>query len=147
MMPNGHEPKFRFRIRRKGNGVEDVSFFYFTMNMILEGWLKPLEKYEEWEILSIDRFTGLTDMADEEIYENDITKPHDDNGLRFAHHIRFQHGCFGYEADSSGELIPLGKNHHYFDLPNGSHKTDKLIIIGNAHENPQLLQEIGKWMN
>ena len=133
--------KFRMRISRKGNGVEDISFFYFTMDMILKGFMKPFEKYD-WEILSIDRWTGLTDMADEEIYENDITKPMDTEGITFASHILFRNGCFGYVVDRSGEFIPLGRNHSYFDLPNDSHKSHELKVIGNAHEQPNLIKEI-----
>lgn len=134
--------KFRFRIRRKGNGVETVDFFYFTLDMILDGWLKPFEKYEEWEILSVDRFAGLMDMEDQEIFENDFTKPYDTDGLFYASHIIFKHGCFGYIVDKYGEFVPLGRNSNYFDLQNDSHKSHVLKVIGNAHENPSIKESI-----
>jgi len=140
-MPETPDIKFRMRIKRKGNGVEDVSFFFFTLDMILQGFLKPFERFEEWEILSIDRFTGLFDIAEQEIYEKDIIKPQDDNGLKYAHVIMHQHGCFGY-MNSMDDFQALGRHSHYFNLQQGSHKSDKIIIIGNAHENPKLAQEI-----
>jgi len=133
------EIKFRFRIRRKENGVEDISFFYFTLDMILD-------EIDEWEILSVDRFSGLTDMNKKEIYENDIIVPHHTKVLDFASRIIFRHGCFGYIHSKYSDFVPLGRNGYYFDLRNGNHVSHALIIIGNAHEDPELVKEVEKWM-
>lgn len=130
--------KFRFRVRRKANGIETIDFFYFTMGMILENFLQPFKKYEEYEILSVDRFTGLYDIIKAEIYENDIFS-HDKSRM-FKNQIIFRHGCFGYKT-SDWDFIPLGRNHHYFKLTEDSHQSHVIKVIGNIHENPELIEK------
>ncbi|MCK4544175.1 hypothetical protein KAU43_01425 [candidate division WOR-3 bacterium] len=129
--------KYRFRVRRKGNGVETIDFFYFTMGMLLDNFLLPFKKYEEYEILSVDRFTGLYDLLKTEIYENDIFS-HDKSRM-FINQIIFRHGCFGYASDYN--FIPLGRNHHYFQLTKDSHQSHEIKVIGNIHENPELIEK------
>jgi uncharacterized phage protein (TIGR01671 family) len=90
----------------------------------------------EWKLM---QYTGLKDKNGKEIYEGDILKPYDVSDNQFLSVIIMKHGCFGYDS-SGGDFVPLGRNHHYFNLMEGSHQSHILEIIGNIYENPEILK-------
>ncbi len=137
--------KFRFRVRRKKNGEEIICFFYFTMADIIQGLHMPTPNYyDEYAVLSVDMFTGLFDATDKEIYSRDILSPDNTTESAILDIIIFKHGCFGYGVPY--DFIPLGRNHHYFDLTDrnedNTHRSKKLFVVGNTHENPELLKRV-----
>lgn len=84
--------------------------------------------------LPLMQYTGLKDKNGKEIYESDILTF--DNYINFE--IIYQNGSFGYIADPYfKEFISLGQNHH-FKWENK--RTNKLEIIGNIHQNSELLK-------
>ena len=119
--------KFRFRVRRKGNGVEAIDFFYFTMDMLLGNFLSPFKKYEEYEILSIDRFINQLDKNGVEMYENDVARY-----MNFANMLcLIQHSPLHSRFDMDIEAITKGL-------------AEASVIIGNIHETPELKNKLHK---
>lgn len=92
-------------------------------------FFKPIKKPHV-----IMQFTGLTDKNGKEIYEGDIVKHFDHDGI--IREIIFMKGSSGYWTGD--EFISYASNYHFEwkDL----HKSDNIEIIGNIHENPKLLK-------
>lgn len=81
------------------------------------------------------QYTGLKDCNDTEIYEGDIVRFFADDN--HTHTIHYKNGCFGYDPDRFFGMIPFGINDHFeWDENNQSNKVE---VIGNIHENPELL--------
>ena len=85
-------------------------------------WVDDFHEYEERQVIpnTVGQYTGLKDKNGKEIFEGDILS------LRTGrpHVVRFENGAFILE-DSA---IPMS-----FAI--------KFEIIGNAHDNPELLKE------
>jgi hypothetical protein len=95
-----------------------------------------IETKDVSECYDIEQFTGLTDRGGVKIQEGDIFRAGDDGPVNV---VIMRHGCFGYEVPHG--FVPLGLNHHYFDLTTGAHQSHVIKIIGNIHENPELLAQ------
>lgn len=82
---------------------------------------------------TVGQYTGLKDKNGVEIYEGDI--------LLFSEEIKcvveFRHGMFGYEFCRN--FIGFGGNYHFEFNP--SDKDNRHEVIGNIHDNPELLEE------
>jgi uncharacterized phage protein (TIGR01671 family) len=91
--------------------------------------------------------TGLLDMAKKEIYEGDIFKYHSHKGYNlpdFTAEVRWieQYACFGYckigltpEGWEQPLIHPFAEHDEFtWDMLNF------MEIIGNIHENPELLK-------
>lgn len=91
----------------------------------------------DWHIVdpdTIGQFTGLLDKNGKEIYEGDIVV----YGGHCKHVVEFKHGMFGY-AVMGGWFIGYGGNSNFTFNP--LDKSDEHEIIGNIHDNPELLNE------
>lgn len=79
------------------------------------------------------QYTGLKDKNGVEVYEGDVVKHFDHSEL--IREVIFMKGSFGYWTGE--EFISYASNYHFewLDL----HKSEKIEVIGNIHENPELL--------
>lgn len=90
---------------------------------------------EEKDVIpdTVGQFTGLVDKNGREIYEGDILS-RTDGGTSFI--VEFRHGSFGYEY--CGEFHAWAGNHNFTFNP---FDTDvDFFVIGNIHDNPELLK-------
>lgn len=87
------------------------------------------------EIVAVDLSTGLKDKHGKEIYENDILKHSDDDRL-LSWLVLFKDGCFGIRNIG----IDGTMNHAEFYAINSPYYFIDREIIGNVHQNPELLK-------
>ena len=84
---------------------------------------------------TVGQFTGMYDRKGKEIYEGDILKwDKYDTSKHFQ--IEYNHGGFGYWY--YGEFYLLGGNQNFSFKP--FNKDKDFEIIGNIHDNPELLK-------
>lgn len=79
---------------------------------------------------TIGQFTGKYDKNQRKVYEDDIVLQQGYNGRKEKMVVRFENGAFivGYHSGSSTRKKPMLIS-------------DKCEVIGNIHDNPELLQE------
>ena len=80
---------------------------------------------------SVGEFTGLTDKNGVKIFEGDIVS---NSGSKILYIVRFNSGCFEIKCQQN-------KNHRLFfcDL-----EANELQVIGNLHDNSELIGGAGK---
>lgn len=83
---------------------------------------------------TIGQFTGLLDKNGKEIYEGDIVV----YGSHCKHIVEFKHGMFGYTL-LDGWFVGYGGNSNFTFNPLDISKEHE--VIGNIHDNPELLSE------
>lgn len=119
------EKKFR-AVTREGKLIYDIgSIQFFENGVIIVNDEFPVERLEEW--------TGLHDSTGREIYEGDIVYHDpaiDDTPYRV---VWYQKRCGWWLARPNGEP--------YFML---SLERGELLVIGNIHETPALLEREGE---
>lgn len=92
-----------------------------------------------YELLDVNRFavleqyTGLKDKNGVEIYEGDIVQYGEDKDFIFV--VIFKYGCF-YAHNILGEKFMTDS------LLGSLVMSEKVSVIGNIHENADLLEEI-----
>ncbi|KAF0386103.1 YopX family protein [Pediococcus acidilactici] len=88
------------------------------------------------DLVDFEQFTGLTDVNGKDIYEGDIIKFFGANKKIKA---KNEFGIIVYKADRYGagfNSIIQNKEHGY-----GGINIAQDIVVGNVHENPELLEE------
>ena len=87
---------------------------------------------------SVGQFTGLLDKNGKEIYEGDIVRYQDTMGYSFIGLIGFDEGRFGF-VNRRG-IGTLDKDGVYADGYCSVPYTIEYEVLGNIHDNPELLQ-------
>lgn len=142
----------KFRGRRIDNGEWVYGYFVGTTDSV--AIIIPFEKvnYDVGYIgdseccyclpETIGQFTGLFDKNGNEIYEGDILV-WGENGYKSTPLIAmFKHGAFGYTYIEDWFHSFAGNTNFTFNPLN----TDiRFEIIGNIHDNPELLKGGNKW--
>lgn len=83
---------------------------------------------------------GLKDKDNKVIYAGDIVAKFDLKSPYFQSIVVYQDGAFGYvDPSDTQRFISFAENHH-FKWTNG--KSQKIKIVGNKFENPELLKEV-----
>lgn len=81
---------------------------------------------------SIGQFTGLCDRYNHQIYEGDILQCTDDTGKDYRREVVFIEGAFC-------QKIHMGTMKTAYN-PLKNHDLKLLEIVGNIHDNPELLE-------
>lgn len=82
------------------------------------------------------QYSSLNGKNSKEIYEDDIIAKFNFDDPYFNSVVVCHLGAFGYVLD--GDFITFAHNSN-FNWVNG--KSEKIEVIGNIHENPELLEE------
>jgi uncharacterized phage protein (TIGR01671 family) len=90
---------------------------------------------------SVGQFTGLTGKNGKEIYEGDILVWGESDNKSLPLIVNFKHGAFGYKYSEDWFHSFAGNTNFSFNPFN----TDiRFEIIGNIHDNPELLKGGGE---
>ena len=111
---------------RYGKKLPDLDCRFYTQDAFFDDtWINT----DDYEDIIVEQYTGLKDKNGKEIYEGDIMSDH--SIVRFSDDP--------YEVGSCGCCVPefWGTG---FIISNYNHP-DQLGVIGNVHENPELLKE------
>lgn len=95
--------------------------------------------WHEVDTDTVGQFTGLLDKNGKEIYEGDIVRYQDTMGYHFIGLIGFDEGRFGF-VNKRG-IGTLNKDGVYSDGYCTVPYTIDYEVIGNIHDNPELLNE------
>lgn len=88
---------------------------------------------------TVGQFTGLHDKNGEEIYEGDILQ-WGEGDYKIKQVVMFLHGAFGYKCDPYTFIPYVGNTNFDFWAKGTDHRFE---IIGNTHDNPELMREGG----
>lgn len=126
-----------FRGKRKENGEWVYGNYAVTDNNEKQQHFIFQNKAFEFEVESetIGQYTGLTDKNGKKIFEGDIVTTDIDRPYLI---VEFRDGCFMFNCNDGGKdyydiMLPITEE------PNTEYKYGE--IIGNIHDNPELLEE------
>lgn len=124
-----------FRGKRVDNNEWVYGIVHHNLAYILNS--KYLNEYEDWiKVIpeTVGQFTGVK-IKDEKVFEGDILKRGRESKPTFIALIEFKHGVFG------GTTLP--HKNHFIEMPRlprcDYDGTGYDEIIGNVHDNPELL--------
>ena len=111
---------------------ETKSFEYFDLNKGTECGLTNLQIWAR--NTQIEQYTGLKDKNGKEIYEGDIL-----GGIWESGFISWCEKCKQFQYHSAGiGCMACSGDVHWCEIVEDN---GKLEVIGNIHENPELLEE------
>jgi len=128
--------------------IREIKFRAFIKNLI---WLVPVEMIDfssrtvevdlsagngdtseyGFDEIELMQFTGLKDKAETEIFEGDLVRTYEPEEGRLLEKIIYENGSFRVNC-LSGEKI---------DCPIGSILSKYIEVVGNVHENKDLLEQ------
>jgi uncharacterized phage protein (TIGR01671 family) len=117
--------------------MREIKFRAWVVNgKAMADWETITKECDRLSLLKDDnfifmQFTGLTDKNGVEIFESDVVKHTYDDGDLFAM-VKFEESEAGFITEGVGEIkgYPFCFNEFY---------SKKCEVIGNIHENPELL--------
>lgn len=128
------ERKFRVYSKLSKSYVEDETFF-LTQDGSLFHWNRVDPDRQCLvglpEVFVVEFSTGIKDKKGKEIYEGDIFQNDYDGGYDVVKWVERHAGfmlCYMGDEDESESL--------------SLYKMDELEVVGNIHENPELLEEV-----
>lgn len=118
------EIKFRAYVKflREMHEVREMIFDKDTV--MIDAYQYGLDKDDA----PVMQYTGLTDKNGVEIYEGDIVKKNDDKFAKSGV-VSFIHGCW---------MVASEDKERYFNL---HWHLSQVEVIGNVHQNPELLEQ------
>lgn len=130
-----------FKAKRKDNG-KWVEGYYQKRYDILgneEHLIFHADSYKVWEYAEVApetlcEFTGLRDKNGKRIWENDIVEAWS-QGSRAI-------GTVKQRVDGLWIMSPAWQNHEFWELKPNSNGETTVEVLGNAFDNPELLQEV-----
>ena len=105
------------------DSLEHFQFYLISGHASVESDWDGGQEMQEWPI---EQYTGLKDANGVEIYEGDLWK----RG-QFIGEVKFEYGAWHFYATKSSPTYEYPAFHG--NAKNG-------VIIGNIHENPELLE-------
>ena len=129
-----------FKAKRKDNG-KWIEGYYLKRYDLLgneEHLIFHADSYTVWEYAEIDpetlcQFTGTTDKNGVRIWKNDIVEAWS-QGSRAI-------GTVKQRVDGLWIMSPAWQNHEFWELKPNSNGETTVEVLGNAFDNPELLQE------
>ena len=123
------------------NGFDGEEKKYFIGGLIIEKYNGTA--CDEWDITGIDfyeidpeticQFTGMTDKNGVRIWKNDIVEAWS-QGSRAI-------GTVKQRVDGLWIMSPAWQNHEFWELKPNSNGETTVEVLGDAFDNPELLQE------
>ncbi len=127
----------KFRIWNKETNCYDCDFVVTPSGEFI--YTETGDRFNADEIV-FEQYTGLKDKNGKEIYEGDIIQFHNCK----LDEVEFVNGAFGYYSDKSykhlSDFISFNQNAYNLDLNIKTGVLPNHRIIGNIHENPNLLK-------
>ena len=123
-------------IKFRGTSIHTKKWEYGNLRIFGErAYISSIDSHAQSEVLfsTVGQFTGLTDCNGKEIFEGDILV----YGGQCKHVVEFKHGMFGYTL-ADGLFVGYGGNSNFSFNPLDKSKEHE--VIGNIHDNPELLK-------
>lgn len=117
-------------------GTEDFSIIYGTKDE--SGLISSLDKYVVYSD-TVGQYTGLTDRSGKKIFEGDIVEGHYHSAWR--HDLQRCEVAYGRDGFEARHYVNCGDEWRYFTYRVLFSKD--VVVIGNIHDNPELLEEKG----
>lgn len=115
------------------NGKAFIGIDISIYSDIFEVFCAPVIRWFEVDPNTICQFTGMTDKNGVRIWKNDIVEARS-QGSRAI-------GTVKQRVDGLWIMSPAWQNHEFWELKPNSNGETTVEVLGNAFDNPELLQE------